>query len=53
MTQQWARTASITHGAHSIGYAVTVLILLVTFALFAGVIGLMFQIGNLIIDRRK
>jgi len=40
------------HGAHSIRYVVTVLMLLVAFALFAGVIGLMFQIGNLIIDRR-
>jgi len=27
--------------------------MLVTFALFAGVIGLMFQIGNQIIDRRR
>jgi hypothetical protein len=47
------RPASIEHGAPWIGYAVDALKMLVTFALFAGVIGLMFQIGNQIIGRRK
>jgi hypothetical protein len=53
LVRRWARPASIEHGAPSIGYAVDALKMLVTFALFAGVIGLMFQIGNQIIGRRK